>query len=322
MRIKVLIKDSMEKTYKVLPVVKDNHFLEESKDLIEKYNDANWRKVFTKAYDDFYKGKFKRIIIIDDYAYGPFLFFSKMKGQVATTAFDEYSAYLSRAHNNTKVCIIPLLRTEPAKLNNIINAFCVAEFEAGRHCTRLQIIHGGISATTTKAIKFSSKPTKTVVIGSDHAGFTLKEVVKDHLIEKGYKVIDVGTNSLDSTHYSLYGIAMTKHYAQASYAIGLCWTGMGIANTLNKFKGIRACVCMTPDNAKIARQVYGVNTLVMGAKFSTKAEALKTVDTHLQTKPKANPTYAFIDDLGFALDQKKFKAIKIEKTIDLPIDLK
>lgn len=320
MKIKILIKENLDKTYNVLPVVKKNQFLEESQDLITYYNDKNWEAVFNQAYKEFTKGKFRRFIIIDDYGYGPFLFFSKQKGLLATSAFDEFSANLIRAHNNSKTCIIPMKRIEEERLGNIITAFCVSEFEAGRHVTRLQIIHGAF-VPTAKPLAFSKTPNKTIVLASDHAGYGLKEMVKEHLIEKGYKVIDVGTNSLDSTHYSLYGVAAAKHFEEASDAIVCCWTGMGIANTVNRFKGIRGCVCMNPENAKIAREVYGANTLVMGAKFVTRDLAMKTVDMYLSTKPKNNPVYKAIDNYGFTFDANKFKDIKIEKSVAVPHEL-
>lgn len=323
MKIKVLIKENINKTYNVLEIIKNNPKLSESLDLISLYNDDNWYEIFEKAYEEFRHGKFRRCIVIDDYAYGPFLFISKQLGWVATSAFDEFSANLIRAHNNSKVCIIPLKRIDPQqKLNNIINAFLVSEFEAGRHVTRLQILHGSFKPAT-KAIAFSKQPTKKVVMGSDHAGYALKEAIKEHLQEKGYQVIDVGTNSLDSTHYSLFGLAMAKHIPEVSFAIGCCFTGMGIANALNKFKGVRACVCMTPDNAKVAREIYGANTLVLGSKFSTNKElAFKTVDTYLETAPKDNPTYKIIDNFGFEFDPYKFHDIKLERTINVPDELK
>ncbi len=96
---------------------------------------------------------------------------------------------------------------------------------------------------------------------------------------------------------------------------------MGIANTLNKFKGVRACVCMTPENAKLAREVYGANTLVMGYKFSTKDEALATVDAYLATKPKVTDTYKVIDNYGCEFDYPKFTEIKIEKNVVIPAEL-
>lgn len=321
MKIKVLIKENINKTYNVLEKIKNNKNLAESQDLIQTYNDENWLEIFKQAYTDFTHAKFKRFIVIDDYAYGPFLFLSKQKSLLATSAFDEYSSYLIRAHNNSKVCIIPLERINPdQKLNNIIDAFCAADFEAGRHVTRLKIIHGSISPAT-KTLEFSKTPNRNVVVGSDHAGYALKEAVKEHLIEKGYNVIDVGTNSLDSTHYSMFGAAMLSHIPEASYAIGFCWTGMGMANTLNKIKGIRACVCMTPENATIAREVYGANTLVMGSRFSNKESALKTVDVYLETAAKANPVYACIDEYGFNFDKNKFKEINLENGIIVPKEL-
>ncbi|MCQ3908257.1 MAG: RpiB/LacA/LacB family sugar-phosphate isomerase [Mycoplasmoidaceae bacterium] len=226
-----------------------------------------------------------------------------------------------RAHNNSKVCIIPVKRINPdEKLNNIINAFCVSEFEAGRHVTRLQILHGTM-VDAKETIKFSATPNKTVVVGSDHAGFALKQAVKEHLESKGYKIIDVGTYSLDSTHYSLFGVAMGAHIHEASFAIGFCYTGMGMANSLNKFKGLRACVCMTPENAKVAREVYGCNTLVMGSKFSNKEQALKTVDVYLETKANDNPIYKCLDQFGFNFDKNKFKELTMEKGIIVPKEL-
>ncbi len=323
MKIKVLIKDSINKTYNVLDIIKNNPNLKESQDLIGFYDDKNWFDVFEQAYQEFRHGKFRRFIVIDDYAYGPFLFISKQLGWVATSAFDEFSANLIRAHNNSKVCIIPLKRIDPnQKLNNIINAFCVSQFEAGRHVTRLQILHGAFKPAV-EPLKFSKEPTKKVVMGSDHAGFALKEAIKEHLQAKGYQIIDVGTNSLDSTHYSLFGVAMAKHIPEVSFAIGCCFTGMGIANALNKFKGVRACVCMTPENAQVAREIYGANTLVLGSKFSSnKEQAFKTVDKYLETAPKNNPTYKVIDDFGYQFDPVKFREIKLEKTIIVPPELK
>lgn len=322
MKYKILVKENLVKIYNnILPVIKNNPNFKGSQDLIAYYNDENWHEVFMQAYEEFRKGKFWEAIIIDDYAYGPFLLISKLRGLFATSAFDEYSANLIRAHNNSKLCIIPMKRIDPSRLNTIINAYCVSQFEHGRHTTRLQIVHGTM-VEAKKTIEFSKEPTKTVVLGSDHAGFALKEAVKEHLIEKGYKVIDVGTKNLDSTHYSLFGPAMVSHFPEASYAIGFCWTGMGMANSLNKFKGIRACVCMTPENAKVAREIYGANTLVMGSKFSNKETALKTVDTYLSTKPVQNPVYKVIDDYGFNFDKSKFEEIRLERGIVVPDELK
>ena len=68
MKIKVLIKENLDKIYNILPVVKNNPNLAESQDLIEYYNDKNLIEVFTKACNDWAHGKFRRFIVIDDYA--------------------------------------------------------------------------------------------------------------------------------------------------------------------------------------------------------------------------------------------------------------
>ena len=177
MKIKILIRDNIKDTLDSLSILKTNKFLSNNQDLIEYYNDKNWHDVFTKAYGDFTNGKFERFIVFDDYGYGPFLFISKQKGLFAAFAFDEQSANLIRAHNDSRVCIIPIKVVDTSKISNAITTFCESNFEAGRHATRLQIIHDTFKSTQTK-LEFSKSPNKTVVIGSDHAGFALKETVK------------------------------------------------------------------------------------------------------------------------------------------------
>ena len=92
-------------------------------------------------------------------------------------------------------------------------------------------------------ISFNNKKNKTIVICFEHAEYDLKQTVKKYLENKNYKTIDVGTYSKDSTHYSLYAIAMAKHVNNEFAPIALCFTGFGIANTCNKFNGIYACIC-------------------------------------------------------------------------------
>ncbi len=95
-----------------------------------------------------------------------------------------------------------------------------------------------------------------------------------------------------------------------------------MANSLNKFKGVRACVCTTPENAKVAREQFGMNTLVLGSKFFDKPDnALKIVDTYLQTKAVSNPTFAAIDKLGCSFNKEILKRIEIDPKIVIPKEL-
>lgn len=312
MIVKVLVKKTIASN--ILSIIKNNSNLKNNQ--ITFYDDSNWHNVFKKT------NKFDRLIVVDDYGYGPSLFYSKQNGLLGTLAFNQQGASLIRAHNDSKVCIIPIKTIDSIKeLNPIINTFLKTDFEGGRHATRLKILHSSFT-TPAKPVSFSKVPNKTVVIACDHAAYELKETISRYLIGKNYIVINVGTNSTDSTHYSMYGIALAKHVPQATHAIACCWTGMGISNTVNKFKGLRACVCRSPKDVEVACNTYGCNVLSLGSKFVKADEALKIVDKYLATKPNTKNKYKILDRYGFQFDKVKFSKIKIDKNIAIPNELK
>lgn len=91
-----------------------------------------------------------------------------------------------------------------------------------------------------------------IAIGNDHSAVELKEIIKEFLEEKGYEVLDLGTNSTESCDYPVYGEKVGKAVAagEAKLGIAICGTGLGISLAANKVKGIRACVCSEPYTAK------------------------------------------------------------------------
>src|SRR4051794_36516570 len=101
-----------------------------------------------------------------------------------------------------------------------------------------------------------------VVIGSDHAGVTLKEFLKKPLAEWGHQVEDVGTHSLASTDYPDYALLVGDRVAKAVQAVGaqgaepttlgvlVCGTGIGVSIAANKVKGVRAARCDEPYSAR------------------------------------------------------------------------
>ena len=124
-----------------------------------------------------------------------------------------------------------------------------------------------------------------VALASDHAGYGLKKFLKPILIEKGYEVIDFGTDSDASCDYPDYAhpAAEAVETGKCDFGVAMCGSGNGIQMTLNKHQGIRAALCWMPEIAKLARMHNDANILVLPARFITEEEALKILDTYLTT---------------------------------------
>lgn len=124
-----------------------------------------------------------------------------------------------------------------------------------------------------------------VHIGSDHAAFAEKEVVKAHLAAKGMEVHDHGCDSTASVDYPDYAGAVAKAVAASECERGilLCGTGIGVSIAANKVRGIRAALCHTPFEATMARQHNDANVLCAGARVLDQAVILQLVDTFLAT---------------------------------------
>ncbi|RUM49725.1 MAG: ribose 5-phosphate isomerase B [Hydrogenothermus sp.] len=125
-----------------------------------------------------------------------------------------------------------------------------------------------------------------IAIGSDHAGYDLKETIKNYLIEKGYEVIDKGTNSKESVDYPIFGenVAETVAKGEADKGIVICGTGIGISISANKVKGIRAALCTNEYMARMARKHNDANVLALGARVLGVDLALSIVETFLNTE--------------------------------------
>jgi ribose 5-phosphate isomerase B len=109
---------------------------------------------------------------------------------------------------------------------------------------------------------------KRIAIGSDHIGYPLKVEIKKYLNEMGYAVQDFGTNSEVRTDYPIFARAVTSAIVsnQADAGILICGTGVGMAITANKVKGIRAVVCSEPYSAMLSRQHNNTNVLTFGSR--------------------------------------------------------
>jgi ribose 5-phosphate isomerase B len=122
-----------------------------------------------------------------------------------------------------------------------------------------------------------------VAIISDHAGFALKEVVKQHLLALGRAVDDLGPDSTDSVDYPLMGQKLAHALQPDQKGIAICGSGIGISIALNRFASVRAALCHDHLSAHLARQHNDANVLCLGARLLGEATALNCVDTFLTT---------------------------------------
>ena len=124
-----------------------------------------------------------------------------------------------------------------------------------------------------------------IVIGSDHAGFPVKEIIRNHLEAAGYAVDDQGTSSEESVDYPDYGKAIGDRVAakQADLGIAVCGSGIGISIAANKVPGIRAALAHDVNTARLAREHNDANVLALGGRVVTPEAALEMVQTFLTT---------------------------------------
>ena len=122
-----------------------------------------------------------------------------------------------------------------------------------------------------------------IVLANDHSAVDMKKEILAHLEEKGYQVIDIGTNSPESCDYPVFGERAGKMVAsgEADLGILICGTGIGISMAANKVKGVRACVCSEPYSAKLSRMHNDTNILAFGARVVGTELAKMIVDEWL-----------------------------------------
>ena len=125
-----------------------------------------------------------------------------------------------------------------------------------------------------------------VAIGSDHAGYDLKEVVGPILREAGHEVVDVGTNSgTDSVDYPVYASRAAHLVAggEADRAVIVCGSGVGVSIAANKIDGIRAVNGHDAEEAEMSRRHNDANVLTLAGRRLSDDQAKQIVDTFLTT---------------------------------------
>jgi len=127
---------------------------------------------------------------------------------------------------------------------------------------------------------------KKACIASDHAGFKLKESIKNFLINKNISIIDLGPMNENSVDYPDYAKKASNRIKLKKSDVGIlvCGSGTGMAISANKIKGIRAAVCYSLKSTRLSRQHNNANIISIGSRLTRKNIALKLVSIFLETK--------------------------------------
>ena len=127
---------------------------------------------------------------------------------------------------------------------------------------------------------------KKVCIASDHGGFNLKEIIKDHLIKKNISIIDLGPFENKTVDYPDYAKKVANRIKAKKSDVGIlvCGSGTGMAISANKTKTIRAAVCYNVNSTRLSREHNNANIISLGARLTSKKLSLKLVNIFLKTK--------------------------------------
>lgn len=125
---------------------------------------------------------------------------------------------------------------------------------------------------------------KTILIANDHGGYEAKQIIADHLKKKGFKVVDLGSESEEIVRYPHYVKKVAAPISNGTHSKGIliCSTGIGMCIAANKYKGVRAALVNSHYTAKMTRQHNNSNILCLGGKTSGPYELIDYVDTWLQ----------------------------------------
>lgn len=124
-----------------------------------------------------------------------------------------------------------------------------------------------------------------ISIGNDHAGPDYKKAIVKYLEDKGFQVINHGTDTFDSVDYPdfVHPVANDVESGAVDFGIVICGSGNGVAITVNKHQGVRAALCWNKEIAALARQHNNANVISIPARFTAIHQAVDMVDTFLNT---------------------------------------
>lgn len=124
-----------------------------------------------------------------------------------------------------------------------------------------------------------------IIIASDHAGFKLKEYIKNRLISQNHEVKDIGCFTDDPVDYPKYAFEVARRVANGEFERGIlfCGSGLGMCIAANRIIGIRATVCYDSITARLSREHNDCNILCLGGRLIDEKRAEEIVDVWLNT---------------------------------------
>lgn len=139
-----------------------------------------------------------------------------------------------------------------------------------------------------------------IAIGSDHAGFALKQHLIDHLRKAGHQVQDFGTDSADSMDYpdTAHPVSEAVEHQEAELGVVICGSGNGVNMTANKHAGIRSALAWTPEIAALARQHNDANVLALPARYLEPQEALHILEAFLEARFEGGRHQRRVEKIG------------------------
>ncbi len=153
---------------------------------------------------------------------------------------------------------------------------------------------------------------KKLAIGNDHVAVEMKKEIQAYLEEKGYEVINVGTDEPGRFDYPISGYKVGKMVANGEVDGGvlICGTGVGISLAANKVKGVRCCVCSEPYSAKLSKQHNNTNIIAFGARVIGVELAKMIVDEWLNAEFEGGRHQRRVDMIMEIQDTQELEAAK------------
>ena len=147
-----------------------------------------------------------------------------------------------------------------------------------------------------------------LVIGSDHAGFELKEEVKSLLVRMKIEVTDVGTADAEAVDYPDFGCQVAERVSSGEFPAGilLCGAGVGMTIVANKFPGIRAALCLDTYTAEMSRRHNDANVLILAGRRTDSATMAQIVKIWLSTEFEGGRHQRRLDKIR-AIEEKRWR---------------
>lgn len=133
-----------------------------------------------------------------------------------------------------------------------------------------------------------------VVVGSDHAGYELKQAILPLLKDRGFEAVDLSPELIPGDDYPVIAHAVAERVAEGDghyWGVLLCGSGIGVSIEANRHRGVRAALVRTPEDAQSARLDDHANVLELGGRVTTANELPVILDAWINTEPSSDPRH-------------------------------